>query len=441
MRFHFFRIHMKTPKKIIIGYYGGMANNAYVAAKSAAFLRYNARYITDNSDQFPFSQPVWEDCEITLKHDEVYNGSWNSEKWRNIATCKKWNAPKFVAYPQAHTCSVPFLITSPLRWLLHRAYIQKHPNRAAVVGEFQKCDALFACGIEAVILAYYSRVPFVIWPHGGDIRAAAGLSKFSGGDLKARLCHHIQKYFLKKGFIHNLWIGTHDPKGIAGEMGGTQFPLKHFPLPLPARQRPSSKVDRHAALHGSLKKLGIQIPNAKYYCFVPSRISFAWKKTDLLLEAIKKLENTQDCHFIFTGWGEDYKTAAEIFTAGQVTFLPFALSKALLYKIFQGVDLVIDQFMLGTYGTSAIEAASCATPVMMHIDDNAFEKRKWVPPPVINCQTSQDILIALNNIINGDLDLDASGVHLHEWFLKTHHDRIVIPDFYNDIAHALQPKP
>ena len=36
-------------------------------------------------------------------------------------------------------------------------------------------DYLFVCGVEATILAYISKVPYIIWPHGGDIRFASGL--------------------------------------------------------------------------------------------------------------------------------------------------------------------------------------------------------------------------------------------------------------------------
>ena len=37
------------------------------------------------------------------------------------------------------------------------------------------CDLIFVCGIEGAQMAYLSKKPYIIFPHGGDFRLAMGI--------------------------------------------------------------------------------------------------------------------------------------------------------------------------------------------------------------------------------------------------------------------------
>src|SRR4030043_905009 len=90
----------------------------------------------------------------------------------------------------------------------------------------------------------------------------------------------------------------------------------------------------------------------------------------------------------------------------QATFLPCAVSKPILYDFFRAADVVVDQFRMGIYGTSSVEAMSCGAPVMMWIDKKRFQANGWPPPPVLNGKNEEEITRMLRDILIGRIDLE-----------------------------------
>lgn len=430
-------------KNLRVGFYGGMANNAYVAAKSAYNLGYDAVHIRDLSDSFPFSQPVWEDAVMTIPYDDVYQKVWRRVDWQKIEEQNKWHPPSWVVTPDEKLKKKTFREYVRQYGLSFKSvasflYLRRADRRHSVIAEMQRCNALFVCGVEAEILAWCSGVPYVIWPHGGDIRLASGLIPYEGKGLRSFISYWANRAYLHMAYKKALWIGTHDCKGITGEMGDVRFPIELFPMPMPRQLRSNSKHERHMLLRKVMTSMDVELPEADFYFFIPSRISFFWKKTHLLFKSIKELSKSSRCHFIFSGWGEDYNEMRAKVQNDNVTFLPFAISKPFVFEIFKGADLVIDQFYLGAYGTAAVEAMSCNVPVMMYVETESFLKRGWSPPPALSAKDEDDVFRILTRVANNELDLEKAGDDLHAWFLKVHHDEVVIPNFYNDLLRRSQ---
>jgi glycosyltransferase involved in cell wall biosynthesis len=162
-----------------------------------------------------------------------------------------------------------------------------------------------------------------------------------------------------------------------------------------------------------------------YAGFVPSRVDFEWKGQDRLLRALTALRQRRaDCsvHLIFSGWGNDLQRARDFARANglaqHVTFLDAGLSKPLLLEFFRAADFVVDQFIVGMTGTSALEAMACAAPVMMWVNDAV--ERHWGQPPVIQARTAEDIERALEDISLARLDLDEIGRRQQQWVLSQH---------------------
>lgn len=420
-----------------IAFYGGLANNAYVAARAVSGLGHDIVFIRDEGDCFPFSQPVWEDFSFTLPYDEIYGRQWSVSEWKNFENKIGWCPPCWLIEPVGDVSDTASRGAFSFRNAILWPFLRRNTHRQKALEAFRKCDFLFVCGVDAEILAWGSGVPYVIWPHGGDIRFASGLVPFDGRGVRAVLSYVLRRIYLALSYKGASWIGTHDPKGISAGLGNIPYPLEFFPLPMPARLRSSSQAERHSSLRARMREIGVLLPDADLYLFVPSRISFFWKKTDLLLAAIKRLSGGKKCHFIFSGWGEDYKAVKDSLPKERATFLPFALSKPVLFDIFRSTDVVIDQFSLGTYGTSAIEAMSCGVPVMMFIDNQAFYKKGWEPPPVINACTEEEIFQSLDGIASGRIDLERVGEDLFSWFSRTHQDIHVVPKFIERIEKEL----
>ncbi len=408
---------------MLIGFYGPVANNTYFSAESFNRLGHQVLHIKDFSDCHPFSQPLWEDAEFILPYDQINAGAWSEEKW----VCKEkelgWEAPYYVETIRSHNEKDINKQKNMFLKISDKIFLYKTIHYKKVLKAMSKVDLLIVCGMDPAILAYKSKKPFIVWPHGSDIRFAAGYN-FSWKNFFGRSIQIERKRFLlRKAYKKALFIGAMDPKGIGAHVIKVSFPIKYFPLPLPCR--PSygiKKFDRVTKLIKLLAKYSVTIPGNKTYIFVPSRVDYFWKGSNILIDAITE-SNPQNLHFIFAGWGQDYNDAKEKLKNFDVTFLPFSMSKKLLFKMYKSVDLVVDQFNLATYGTSMIEAMSVGTPVMMYIDNNAFVKKGWLPPPVINTRNKKQVLEVLLEINNGVFPLDKYSKKSIDWFKKTHEEK------------------
>jgi len=297
------------------------------------------------------------------------------------------------------------------------------------------------CGIEGTLLALLSGRPFVIFPHGADIRTAAGFHPPQSWNPCDKVIYWKFRGLLRNAYLNAMWVGSHDPASFGGCAGTNLKKLKTLrtkPLfiPLPFRQR-LSRSSRLASLSSLLKRLGLTVPEAEYIGFIPSRVDFSWKVHDRFLNAFSRIKDKQEIHLIVSGWGQNYhdmKTMArEMKLDHYMTFLPCALSKPLLYDVFKSSDFVVDQFLLGIYGTSALESMSCGTPVLMWIEEKTFRKRGWEIPPVLNAKDEEDITNVLNDIVSGHIDLEEYSRAAHGWVGRVHGEGSATVSFLTEI--------
>jgi glycosyltransferase involved in cell wall biosynthesis len=200
--------------------------------------------------------------------------------------------------------------------------------------------------------------------------------------------------------------------------------VRHLYLALPTRTY--GRRDRNARLKlltDVCVDTGIARPNANVIAIAPARIDFRWKGQDRLLKAISAL-GPSDIHVIFSGWGADYAAAKQMATDlgidDRVTFLSACLSKARLYRFMSSVDLVIDQFLFGLYGTTSVEAMTRGCPVMVGINEANFRDAGRALPPVINAHSIRDIEESLQAAIEGRTDLEKIGQECLRYAEKFH---------------------
>lgn len=420
-----------------IGLYGGLANNCYIFATVLHNAGQKVVFIRDRNDRYAFSQPVWEDSEFVMSYDSVSGSSLLSwEDWRRIEIDHNWKPPTWLLDPLTTGLETKNSQATQ-SWLspLCSQYVRQSKHRRNVVDTMQACDVLLVCGIEAAILAMASGRPYIIWPHGGDIRMAAGLANPPKG-FRVRLGYELQKILLLGAYDRASYVGTHDPRGLGGSAGDVGKALRrtsliHLPIPALVKFR-ASKAERHSRLVALCQRLGIPPLQNEFIGLVPSRVDFAWKGHDLLLGALNRVSSKERLHLIFSGWGNDYVKAKDYVTryglSDHVTFLPFSLSKPLLAEFFSVVDFAVDQFrFLGTYGTALVEALAAGCPTLMWIDNNSFAARCWEPPPVMNAESEDDIVCYLERISCGTIDLEEFSKHSQAWIQRVHDPDSVLP--------------
>lgn len=423
---------------MIVGFYGALANNTYVAAKSFQNQGCQVVYLKELGDCFPFSQPVWEDKEFVLEYEQIDPSKWTAACWSAKESELGWQQPSFVRAPLISVDSdIQRLRGGLVEKFLSKYLLLRSTHRQATLNAMQQADVWIVCGIEATLLARASGKPYVIWPHGSDIRFAAGIDFSWRNFLGRRVFNEIKRWSLRIAYRNALFIGSHDPSGIGGHVGQVNYSITYFPLPMPLRHSVIDHKERQRALIDLFDRYGVRLPEGKIFIFIPSRIDYWWKGTDRLIAAIKSM-SLPNLHFIFSGWGKDYFKASKDLKGYGVTFLPFAMSKAFLFKVYENVSLVVDQFCLGSYGTSALEAMSVGTPVMMYIDNQAFFHKGWSLPPVINMQSSAEIGSVLQQIDNGSFPLIQYSEKTVDWFRKTHDENISVPMIINKINLELK---
>lgn len=400
----------------LIGLYGGMANNMYVLAKGLAAEGVPVRFIRDRTDNFAFSQPSWEDCWAVMDYETVpTTASWTADHWNEWEAAAGWQRPDWLVEAADYASMVG----------------GRHPNPkwAAILAAMSECDALIVCGVEGASLAALSGKPFVIIPHGGDIRIAARLARFGSGIRPWNaITGTPEERLLRAAYRRAVAVCTHGPLRLSGPLGRMGFtfklrmPLTRFArLALPAFSHPRrDRVTRRRDLADLMERLNLPVPEADVVAFVPSRVDYYWKGQDRLLPALTDAAAARRLHLIFTGWGRDFDDLRRRVPAGSATFLPFALSKPALSEFYQAADLVIDQFVLGHYGTATQEAMACGAPVMLNCDFDEYERNGWMPPPAINASSAEEIADAFNRIAANAIDLEKTGADGHKWIMALH---------------------
>jgi glycosyltransferase involved in cell wall biosynthesis len=192
-------------------------------------------------------------------------------------------------------------------------------------------------------------------------------------------------------------------------------------------------TERYAPTHKSIPSclpptLG-SITEGSTIIFMPSRQDFYWKGSDKFLKCYARcVRSGAKLFLIAAGWGKDLIQSKQIVQSAGVSqsvyWLPFALSKPYLIQMYNYCDVVADQFSLGIYGTSLLEALACGKTVMSYIDHDAQAAtlKQWSPPPILNAFSEQQIELWLTQLSCGGVDLNRHGKEARQWIIEHHTD-------------------
>jgi len=172
--------------------------------------------------------------------------------------------------------------------------------------------------------------------------------------------------------------------------------------------------------------------------FMPSNQDWGplQKGNDRFLRAFARLfHEGRDISLILLDRGGDREKARrlveELKIKSVVRWLP-TLNEEQLIEQFYHADIVADQFILGSFGSTALEAMACARPVMIYIQDKNLEGFYPEPPSILNASTEDEIYIKLKEY--GDRDkLAEIGNKAREWVGKYHSKEKVVDSLLKDI--------
>jgi glycosyltransferase involved in cell wall biosynthesis len=163
----------------------------------------------------------------------------------------------------------------------------------------------------------------------------------------------------------------------------------------------------------------------------PSRHDWEIKGTDRMLRAFSQLvaRDRPDALLVLLEWGGELARSNalidELGIERNVRWFP-PLPKLRLIDAYRAADVVLDQFLIGTFGAVAPEAMACGKPVVMAFDRAIHEWCFPELPPVVDARTPEQIYQALKGLGEDEDERERLGRRGREWVERHHGWRLVV---------------
>jgi len=171
---------------------------------------------------------------------------------------------------------------------------------------------------------------------------------------------------------------------------------------------------------------------SKVIFFCPSNIDFcvtdnkknrnSSKGTDRFLRAfLRAYQENNSIKCIFLDRGQDKEIAKDFVrkNCSDAFEILEPMTRKELEDYFHKVDCVVDQFDVGGFGMISMEALAQGKPVMIYINKNCWPLVYDEEPPVINCQTEDEIYHAILQWADRK-KLQGLGERAEKWVRKYH---------------------
>jgi glycosyltransferase involved in cell wall biosynthesis len=416
-----------------IAIFDNLANSAYIQAKALRRLGHPVDLVLDPLDRYVMSDPRWEDLDLELPTDQLTEPvlpECELPDWvrRQPGTLMGQRQPGAVGRLEhgLRNLRAAVGLGPAARLALRKAGWRgawMAAERAWVVRTLSEYDCVIAYGAGPVWAAL-AGVPCLAETWGGDITM---LPFYDTGDWEAhdtvalpgpRGDLFAQAKLQRMGYEHARRILLTDPRFLpfAERLGQAAKCVDLGFLIDVQKYRPQPELELRERLLGGSDGLIV---------FVPSRQDWRWKGSDRLLRGFAPVAEThKDAVLVCAGWGADLdrsrRLIAELGIGERVRLLPYAMSKVRLRRYYCAADIVADQFTVGSYGGSALEAMSCARPLLIDLERDRFEGRFPSFPPVMNVSEPEQIAAALRQLLD-DSQLRATlGARAREWVIENH---------------------
>ena len=163
----------------------------------------------------------------------------------------------------------------------------------------------------------------------------------------------------------------------------------------------------------------------------PSSQTWRLKGNDALLRGFAEfLRDSVAATLVLTDWGPDVDRsralARELGIEDRLRWLA-PLPKLRLIEAYRAADLVLDQFVLGTFGAIAPEAMACGCPVVMAFDPAIHQWCFPELPPVVPAREPAEIAAALERLLGDDRERERVGAASRSW-VEQHHGWQLVTD-------------
>jgi glycosyltransferase involved in cell wall biosynthesis len=184
---------------------------------------------------------------------------------------------------------------------------------------------------------------------------------------------------------------------------------------------------------GKIREQWNQIYGDGIYVLMTSRLDSKVKGQDenFLQMLIKVAQERPQVKFIFLMWGNSVKEFQEQMDNCQQKQQFICLEpvgKKRLIDYYRSCDIVLDQFVYGYYGATALEAAAIGKPVLIKLRREQYDPLYLGDvAPMINAHNLEDIYQSLLKLID-DLELRHNqGQAVRQWLVRNHGEQKTVP--------------
>ena len=404
---------------------GNVANNGYLNAKLMRRAGVEADALCD--EQHALSTPEWEDAPPERP------SSWERPRWvitptENVAEANEsWLAERARLAAAAPRLLRRFrelqLAYEPLREVLDsdlrfadvvRAWTWlRRLGRAVEPLEalFRRYDVVQANGLHPILaLLAAPAQPWVAFEH-GTMRDLP-----FGGDWRGRLLSLAYRQ------AAHVVITNADVVAAARRLGVERCTFVPHPI---------DETKYTPGASGFRETLGLK---DELILFSPSSQNWDIKGNDRALRGFAQLVRADrpDAVLVLTEWGLELDRSralvGELGIGANVRWLP-PQPKPLMIDAYRGADIVLDQFLIGTFGAVAPEAMACGTAVIMAFDPAIHEWCFAEQPPVVSAREPDEVYRELRRLGEDAEERARLGRAGRAW-IERHHGWQLVVDRY-----------
>jgi len=414
-----------------IGFIGPVCNTMYIMASCFRAMGHDAHYYNIWSS-FMFSQPFWEDGEYFIPYEKLSDAReierlerhWQCPEWlithRESLSRLRYNAVARLFRSTGFLKSGHLFNLAALKELCANIY-------PYFVQELKTCDFVVTTGVPGILACYEAGVAYVFIPHGQDARDATGAGE----------CIHFEstRNLLSKAIAGAILCGSQgsNMNEILQRLCGKQ---KVVTLP----KIVNSEVYCSRQVEPNFPFLPERVNDIlrerdRIVLLMYSRYSDRWKGTGLFIEAFSNVARRypERLFMITSGWGEDCRKYMDMMSSdaalGECVYcMEGAVSKGYLRMLLNSVDVAVDQFLLGWYGSTFVEAASCGRMVLINLDRDRWDEYVEMEfPPVRDCSSAERIEEVLEALAKGEIDPRREGIDFERWIQRNHGMEKLVP--------------
>jgi glycosyltransferase involved in cell wall biosynthesis len=343
-----------------IAFVGNLANSSYQRIRALQQIGVDATLFLHPSDNYPMSQPEWEDYDGIIPEGVVDLEQIRATGISSPSVTNAYKIPPTTVDPE----KLPGFVRADdfNRWPAYFSYLP-------LLDKLQQFDSLYT--VQAPYLAYLSGRPYVATHMGGDI-----WYECSRGDALGEL--------QRQAFDRADAITVSNPWSPAFARRYGMRNMIVLPMILDTAQYcpgpPIWREEWRAKTGGN------------FFVLSTARLDDRYKGSNLAIEGFARLAAERPgARLVLLGWGNDLEKHKEklraLGIADRVLFLPPSGKKRLI-QYLRSADCLLDQFVLGYFGLTALEAMSVGLPVIMRLETAQYDAfLDTGAPPVLSAES------------------------------------------------------